>query len=174
MAHAERLAQALARYRLVVTPCPACAYALRGLYLEQGITVYAKVVHAAEFLLPLLGKRAGMKKYARRLAYHDPCYLGRYLGVYDEPRRALYYCGAEVAEFQWSRDRAYCCGAGGNLPQTSPETAHAVADRRRGEFAQTGAEAIVTACPSCEAILRKKDGGVEVLDVIDVVHASLT
>ena len=171
-AHAMRLAQALNRYRLVVTPCPACAYALRGLYSEQGIQITAKVQHTAEFLLPLYEKR-GPGSYKRRLAYHDPCYLGRYLGVYDEPRRALGRAGADVAEFQWNRDRAYCCGAGGALPLTSPDTAHAIADKRRDEFKKTGAEALVTACPSCEAMLARDGSGVEVLDLIDVLHATL-
>ncbi|MBI5529739.1 MAG: (Fe-S)-binding protein [Deltaproteobacteria bacterium] len=174
-AHAEKVASALSAYKLVVTPCPACAYALRALYPEQGIDIRPKVRHAVEFLLPLLeASSARLKKSGRRFAFHDPCYLGRHLGLYDEPRRALYYCGAEVAEFQWNRENAYCCGAGGNLPLTSPGTARAIAGARRGHFKKIGADAIATACPSCEAMLRREGSGVEVVDVVDVVYDAVT
>jgi Fe-S oxidoreductase len=173
-AHAAKVAAALSAYNLVVTPCPACAYALRALYPEQGIDVRPSVQHAAEFLLPLLNAApAGIKKTKRLFAFHDPCYLGRYLGVYDEPRRVLYYCGAEVAEFQWNRDKAYCCGAGGNLPLTSPETARAITGERRAQFQKTGAEAMATACPSCEAMLRREGSEVDVVDIVDVVYDAL-
>jgi Fe-S oxidoreductase len=172
--HSARVAAALSRYKLIVTPCPACTYALKNLYPEAGRSVPPKIMHTSEFLLEPLRKAAKKKNLGgRRLAYHDPCYLGRYMEIYDQPREILAACGVDVAEFQWNKKHGYCCGAGGNLPMTSRSTAHAIADKRREQFAVTGADGIVTACPSCEVMLKKEGADTAVTDIVDIVHEAL-
>ena len=171
--HAAALATRLSAYKMVVTACPACAYALKVMYPQKGIIMSPKVLHAVEFLLLLLEGRT-LRSTGKTLAYHDPCYLGRYLGQYDEPRALLEKCGVKVAEFQWNRENSYCCGGGGNVPLTSPTTAAAISGKRRAEFANTKAQAIATACPSCEAMLRLAGADIQVVDVIDVLNEALS
>ena len=171
--HAAALSKELAAYRLIVTPCPACAYTLKVLYPDMGFRTAQKVQHVSEFLAPIINVNSVKSPSGRTMAWHDPCYLGRYMGVYDEPRKLLETCGVKLAEFQWGREMSYCCGGGGNLPLTSKKTAGAVADKRRSDFKKTGADAIATGCPSCEAMLGHEGSGVEVVDLMDVVHSAL-
>ena len=73
------------------------------------------VVHHSQFLLELFesGALTPRKELGRRVTYHDPCTLGRYNGVYDEPRALIAATGCELIEMQRTRDNSFCCGAGG-------------------------------------------------------------
>jgi len=73
------------------------------------------VLHHSQFLLELFesGALTPRRAIGRRVTYHDPCTLGRYNGVYDEPRRIIALTGCELVEMQRIRDDSFCCGAGG-------------------------------------------------------------
>jgi len=73
------------------------------------------VVHHSQFLLELFssGALTPRKELGRRVTYHDPCTLGRYNGVYDEPRALIAATGCDLIEMQRTRDNSFCCGAGG-------------------------------------------------------------
>ena len=103
----------------VVTACAHCLNALKNEYPQVGLTL--EVVHHTQLLnrlvregqltpvAPVDGSVAG-----RTITFHDPCYLGRHNEVYDPPRELLEVLpGATVAEMPRSRDRSFCCGAGG-------------------------------------------------------------
>ena len=109
-----------------------------------------------------------------KVTYHDPCHLGRYCEVYDAPREVLAAIpGLELVEMQRSRDNAWCCGAGAGVRTAFPEFAAWSAGERLYEAKETGAEAVVTACPFCEQNLRNVADGFEVMSVVDLLARSL-
>jgi Fe-S oxidoreductase len=82
--------------------------------------------------------------------YHDPCYLGRHNGVYEDPRQALDAIdGLTRVEMQKSRDRSFCCGGGGLMLFYEPEEETRMGVLRVNMAAEAGANVIVTACPFC-------------------------
>jgi Fe-S oxidoreductase len=176
-AHAERVARAFRRYRKIVCGCPACVYVLRHRYAEVGVRLETEVVDLTEFLEGFVG-RVPVKQQVPELFFHDPCYLGRFLGNFDGPRRVLDALTPRRYEFSWNRGDSVCCGGGGVLPRTAPATAEAMAEARLSEVVETGVSLLATACPTCKrrlgeaaARLHARDGGtaIEVVDLIDVL-----
>ena len=105
-----------------------------------------------------------------KVSYHDPCYLGRGLGVYDAPRDVLAALdGVELVEMTRNRKSAYCCGAralGNYFTNHSGE----MANERMAEFEATGADILVTACPYCTENFRRVDGKKgRVKDLVELV-----
>ena len=88
-----------------------------------------------------------------RIVFHDPCYLGRYRNVYDEPRTVAALAG-ELIEAPRNRERSFCCGAGGGLSFLGEETGDRVSQVRAAELVATGATTIATACPFCNTMFR--------------------
>jgi len=115
-----------------------------------------------------------------KITYHDPCQLGRYLGIIDEPRAILKSIkGVELVEPEWSKgDMSTCCGGGGGFEVVFPELSEKLAVSRAEELVKTGAQIIVTQCPGCTMQLNdglkalKKDN-VEVLDLAQIVAMSM-
>ena len=87
------------------------------------------------------------------IVYHDPCYLGRYRNVYEQPRAVAALAG-EVVEAPRSHERSFCCGAGGGLAFLGEETGDRVSHTRATELVATGASTIATACPFCNTMFR--------------------
>lgn len=116
----------------------------------------------------------------KRVTFHDPCYLGRYNGIYDLPRDILRAIpGIELVEMPRNRERSFCCGAGGgNLVREYPGEDRPNNIRAR-EAASTGAEILTVACPFCMIMLEdgvkteKLDDKIQVLDVIELVYESV-
>ncbi|MBN1769982.1 MAG: (Fe-S)-binding protein [Deltaproteobacteria bacterium] len=174
LAAARRVRRALSGIETVVVPDPGCLHAMRVLYVERGVKLDARLLHLSEYVLPALGR-------FRRLSlggpayYHDPCHLGRDLGVYDAPRDVLSRVLADgLAEFPRHHERADCCGGGGAVPDTDPETARAVARRRLEELGPpAGAATIVTACPTCRRMLAGTGSGWQVRDLVELLDEAL-
>ncbi len=116
----------------------------------------------------------------KRVTFHDPCYLGRYNGMYDLPREILKAIpGIELVEMPRNRERSFCCGAGGgNLVREYPGEDRPNNIRAR-EAASTNAEILAVACPFCMIMLEdgvkaeKLDDRIQVLDVIELVYESV-
>jgi hypothetical protein len=113
----------------------------------------------------------------KRIVYHDPCYLGRYRNVYDEPRAVVSLAG-ELIEAPRHRERSFCCGAGGGLAFLGEESGERVGKVRAAELASTGAAAIATACPFCNSIFRDAladtgDAAPQLLDIAQLVARGL-
>jgi Fe-S oxidoreductase len=103
-----------------------------------------------------------MARFADRLApqssgsesivFHDPCYLGRYRNVYDEPRAIVAQSG-QLVEAPRNHERSFCCGAGGGLAFLGDESGQRVSHDRVQELIATGATTIAAACPFCNTML---------------------
>jgi Fe-S oxidoreductase len=87
------------------------------------------------------------------IVFHDPCYLGRYRNVYDEPRKVAALAG-NLIEAPRNRERSFCCGAGGGLAFLGEETGERVSHNRVQELVATGAQTIAAACPFCNTMFR--------------------
>jgi Fe-S oxidoreductase len=87
------------------------------------------------------------------IVFHDPCYLGRYRNVYDQPRTVAALAG-NLIEAPRNREHSFCCGAGGGLAFLGEETGERVSHNRVAELVATGAQTIAAACPFCNTMLR--------------------
>ncbi len=138
-------------------------------------------LHYTQYLAQLIeGDRLHLEQPVNmRVTYHDPCYLGRHHQIYEEPRQILSSIpGIELEEMEHNREQALCCGAGGGRMWTETEASDRFSDIRAKEAAETGAEAIVTACSFCISCLEdsvKATGHDEmrVLDVSEVAAMAL-
>jgi Fe-S oxidoreductase len=142
--------------KTIVTSCPHCVKTIGQDYRKFGFEV--EIVHTAAFVEALTRdvKPTGFGGRGGAVTYHDPCYLGRYAGIVDEPRALLTRFGADVREPVRNRDNPYCCGAGGGLlfADKEEEPGSRVSDVRFGQLQATGAETVVTACPFCSIMLK--------------------
>ena len=112
--------------------------------------------------------------------YHDPCYLGRHNGIYEDPRQALDAIdGLTRVEMEKSRDRSFCCGGGGLMLFYEPEEETRMGVLRVNMAAEAGADVIVTACPFClvniqDAIkVSGREGEMEALDFTELIARHL-
>lgn len=159
--HARALGE---RHPEVLAVDPGCAATLRGAGVRVRLLVEEIATRA--HLRPLDPELAGPVRW------HDPCQLGRGLGVYEAPRQILTRAlGAPPAEFPRARAKAACSGGGGLLPKTMPETARAIAADRRQEHDAAGGGTIVTACAS--SVLSFRKAGAEVTDLVTVARRAM-
>jgi Fe-S oxidoreductase len=160
---AEKNRQMFAEYSVkrVITNCPAC-YNVLG---QTGVAVEHATVTVKSALER--GRLRAMRK-SGVITYHDPCHLGRYAGIYEEPRAVLRMLGYEVREMQCNRERSLCCGGGGGLRSNCEALSNVIAKQRLAEAAGV-ADTLVTTCPMCYAHFRENAGGVRVLEFSEVV-----
>ncbi|MGQ9584052.1 MAG: (Fe-S)-binding protein [Anaerolineae bacterium] len=137
----------------VVTLCPECYRTLARDYPALGGRV-PPVVHLSEWVTQAVREgRASLGVLPEaRVTYHDPCRLGRHMGVYEAPRFVLQSMGLELAEMAHSRGAALCCGT--SAWTHCGATSKAIQVDRLGEARATGADLLVTACPKCQIHLR--------------------
>lgn len=171
---AGNVAQRLSQTGTIVTICPTCANTLREVYPKYGVNIRGPVLHAAQFLYPYFktGKIGFTKKYGKIL-YHDPCHLGRYAKVYDEPRELLKACVSELCEFSWNRAESACCGGGGGLLAAAPEVAMKIARKRAAYAREVKPDFIASACPTCDKMMQRAFDKNKVIDLVTILKESL-
>ncbi len=147
--------------RAIVTGCAGCHKTL-----SECLDV--EVLHFAQFVARHIDELP-LKRLPYKVSYHDPCHLGRCMGVYEEPRTIIERI-CEFEEMASSRKDARCCGGGGGVRRGYADLARKVAKKRVAE-APEGIDFIVTACPMCRANLQ--DAGGKVLDIAELVLMSL-
>lgn len=167
--------------KTVITSCPHCFHTIKNEYPQFGGTY--EVIHHSQFLARLLdeGRLRPLQSSVRNLTYHDSCYLGRWNGEYDAPRRVLESLPAPggFIELGRRREKSFCCGAGGARMWMEEKTGERVNRNRVKEALGTGVEAIATACPFCTIMIRDgvADEGAEdrvkVMDIAELLEKSL-
>jgi Fe-S oxidoreductase len=162
------------KVKKIVSICPHCVRTIQEDWKAYGTP--PEIEHHTEFMARFadrLPKQSGSEK----VVYHDPCYLGRYRDVYEQPRELVQISGTLV-EAPRHKERSFCCGAGGGLVFLGEETGDRVSHTRAKELVATGAQAIGTACPFCNSMFRdalgEMDGAApELLDVAQLVARGL-
>jgi Fe-S oxidoreductase len=113
-----------------------------------------------------------------KIVFHDPCYLGRYRGIYDQPR-AVAALGGNLVEAPRHRERGFCCGAGGGQVFLGEEKGERVSHARAAELAATGAATVAAACPFCNTMLQdafsaQGEGAPKLLDIAEIAARNLS
>lgn len=134
----------------IVSICPHCVRTIQEDWKEFGTP--PPVEHHSEFLARYTSQLPAVQSQ-EKIVFHDPCYLGRYRGVYDEPRKVAALAG-EIVDPPRHRERSFCCGAGGGLVFLGEETGERVSHNRARELAATGAQVVGAACPFCNTMFR--------------------
>ncbi len=138
----------------VVFSCAACYRTFAKDYPERlGLEVNFKSFHITEFLSREFEKHQPTfkGKLEGKVTYHDPCHLGRHMGIYQQPRDLLRNVpGVDLVEMEENKESARCCGAGGEVVKFGyPEITLALAKKRIEEAEACGAEIIASTCPFC-------------------------
>jgi Fe-S oxidoreductase len=159
----------------MVSICPHCVRTIGTDWHEYGAAF--DIVHHSELLARLGTRLPPAQTSAGTVVFHDPCYLGRYRSVYDEPRSVLQRY-AKVADPPRSRERSFCCGAGGGQMFLGDEKGRRVNLARAEELVATGAPVIGTACPFCQSMFRDALGTLtqsppSLLDIAQIAAAAL-
>ncbi|MGM0982081.1 MAG: (Fe-S)-binding protein [Pseudomonadota bacterium] len=173
---ARRNIATLAKYRFqqIVTCDPHSFHVLGNEYGELG-GVY-DVRHHSTYIAELhdAGRLAFSPWKGGSVTYHDPCYLGRYNGEYEAPRRVLEALGIELNEMQRSGFRSRCCGGGGGAPITDIPGERRIPDMRMDDVKESGAALVAVGCPQCTAMLEGVvDATAEVRDIAELVADAL-
>jgi Fe-S oxidoreductase len=174
--HAQSLAQALRGKTRVTVVDAGCALTLRRRYPEAGVTLDPTVELLVERAARSLPALARVDHQAGPVRWHDPCQLGRGLGIYEAPRAVLGRAlGRAPDEFDERREWTACSGGGGLLPATMPDVSRDIAGARIEAHRRAGGGRIVTGCASSLLSLRRRAAGtgVAVDDLVTWIARSL-
>ncbi|MHA1343472.1 MAG: (Fe-S)-binding protein [Promethearchaeota archaeon] len=168
---------------IVIASCAGCLRTLKSQYERKyGLKIEKEVLHLSEFLLRKLKqlKKLYIKKnkIKEKVTYHDPCHIGRHIGIFEEPRKVLKSIpGIEFIEMGRIRDNAWCCGAGAGVKSAMKEWAVEVAENRIKEAEETESKFLVTTCPFCERNFRdakeKLNSSIEIIDLCQLILKKL-
>ncbi|MBN2467515.1 MAG: 4Fe-4S dicluster domain-containing protein [Deltaproteobacteria bacterium] len=139
--------------------------------------------HYTELLARMLteGKLKFSKELGKRVTYHDPCYLGRHLGIYEAPREILKAIpGVEFVEMKRNRRNSLCCGGGGGrLWMEEFEAREKISEMRARDAAEVNAQVLVTCCPFCMSMMEDAvktagyEDAIEVKDLLELIEGLL-
>ena len=160
----------------IVVTSPHCYNAFKNEYPELGGNF--EVVHFSQYLAELIkeGKLKFTKELNKKVTYHDPCYLGRHNGIYDEPRYVLQSIpGLELVEMPDYRENSLCCGGGGGRIWMETKKGERFSDIRLEQALQVGANILALACPYCvlnfedSVLSAEKSDAIQVKDISELV-----
>lgn len=164
----------------IVTACPHCYNTLLNEYPQFGGKF--EVIHHTQLIAQLLkeNKLKPVNNTTGNITYQDPCYLGRYNKIYQEPRQVLSRLpGVSLKEMEQNRERSFCCGGGGGRMFLEENIGQRISEMRIDRAIATKAQTVATACPYCLQMFEDaaKAKGVEeslrVLDIAELVSSVL-
>jgi Fe-S oxidoreductase len=163
--------------RRILVSSPHCYHTFVKEYPE--FMVNFQVVHISQFLAELIqqGRLKLSGEFQKKVTYHDPCYLGRHNGIYDDPRQILnQVSGLDLVEMPDTREHSLCCGGGGGRIWMDTPKGERFSDLRMDQAEATGAQVLVTACPYCitnfeeSRLDRAEDESLEVRDITEILQ----
>jgi Fe-S oxidoreductase len=161
----------------ILVSSPHCYHAFKNDYAEFKFNF--EVVHTSQYLFQLMneGKLKPTKEYRKKVTYHDPCYLGRHNGVFDEPRGVLKkISGLELVEMAESREESLCCGMGGGRIWMETAKEERFSNLRLEQAIEVGAEVLATSCPYCitqfedSGLSLKESQGIQIKDIAEILQ----
>jgi Fe-S oxidoreductase len=161
----------------IVVSSPHCYHTFKNEYPEFKVNL--EVVHSSQYVFQLIneGRLKPTKEYGKKITYHDPCYLGRHNGIYDEPRGALQKIpGLELVEMDESRVDSLCCGMGGGRIWMETEKHERFSNLRLEQAIELGAEVLATSCPYCitaledSRLVMNHADDIEVKDITEILQ----
>ena len=160
----------------IITSCGGCYRTFKVDYPKLVGDTGVEIIHTSELLAELPeGKK--VRKLKGKVTYHDPCHIGRAVGLFEPPRTVIKNLGLDLVEMDHTMDNARCCGAGGGVRATLPETSMKIAKARIQEAEQTGAKSLISTCPFCKRNLRdaakELKSEMKVLDITEIFARAL-
>ena len=153
----------------IVTTSPHSYHTIKNEYPELGGNF--EVIHYSQLLTELIkeGRLKPTKELNKKVTYHDPCYLGRHNGIYDEPREVLHSLpGIELIEMPRSQRNSLCCGGGGGGIWMETKKGERFANIRLEEAIETGAGTLAVACPFCMSMFEDSVLSLDKGDIIEI------
>jgi Fe-S oxidoreductase len=160
----------------VLVSSPHCYHTFKNEYPE--FMVHFEVVFVTQYIAELIrdGKLKITGELAKRVTYHDPCYLGRHNGIYDEPRELLQQVpGVDFREMADHHQKSLCCGGGGGRIWVETAKEERFSDLRLRQAVDVGAEVLATSCPYCitnftdSSLDLKEDEMLEIKDITEII-----
>lgn len=150
----------------IITSCPSCYSTFKEFYKVNvehiTVTIFNNV------------KKLKFRKVKERITYHDPCHLGRYSNIYEEPRDILRKIGYEIVEMKHNRESSLCCGAGGGVRVNFEELSKEIAKIRIEEAKACKVKMLITSCPLCYLQLKEAAGNsIKVKEISEVIIDAL-
>jgi Fe-S oxidoreductase len=164
----------------ILVSSPHCYHTFKNEYPE--FRAHFDIVHISQYLFELLNQgRLQLKgEFAKKVAYHDPCYLGRHNGIFDEPREALKRVpGLALQELPEARIDSLCCGGGGGRIWMETQKGERFSELRLAQAMEVGAEVLVTACPYCITMFEdsrltlEAAEKIEIKDITEIIREAL-
>jgi len=164
----------------IVTASPHCYNTFKNEYPEFGGDF--EVIHFSQYLAQLIkeGRLKFTKQLNKKVTYHDPCYLGRHNGIYDEPREVLESIpGVQLVEMLDSRENSLCCGGGGGRIWMETKKGERFSDLRIEQALEVGASILAVSCPYCllnfeDSVLTGDKGDIiEIKDIAELVQEAI-
>jgi Fe-S oxidoreductase len=161
----------------ILLSSPHCYHTFKNEYPE--FMVSFEVIHVSQYLFQLFreGRLRPAKEYRKKVTYHDPCYLGRHNGIFDEPREILKSIpGLKLSEMAESREDSLCCGMGGGRIWLETPMPERFSNLRLQQAIGVGAEVLATSCPYCitqfeDSRLNLKDSQViQIKDITEILQ----
>jgi Fe-S oxidoreductase len=138
------------RIRKIITNCPSCYHIFNEVYPKILRDWNIEAEHATVTIFNILKKKKAKFNNLEKeqVSYHDPCHLGRYSGIFEEPRGVIEILGGEITEMKNNKENALCCGGGGGVRANFPDLAKDIA-KKRIENLDKGVKEIISPCGLC-------------------------